>query len=449
MAGATLRVIVGHEVVREIPVDGPITVGRRRDNTLVLEDESISGHHGVFEPHGAHFRYVDLGSMNGSLVAAGPRLRKGQSVTLDDVTQIMLGKTVLEFRPADGAAQPASGAAPPAGGPPDTTTGLGPGLWGDHDQGQGLIHTPAVQPPVMRPGRPAPDAGPRPMPSGEADAMRAGSRARTPPRVEEIDLSTGRRSSRGSTPGEHGPRRPSAASTHDDHGPSPAGGDGRQASSRRTGGTQRADAGGVAGARPPSGPPPGHARVLAVLDGGVQTLPLPAARCVLGRAPTADLVLEHGSVSDHHAEFHHLDGRWTVRDLSSTNGTRLGVAPLTERRPLAAVSHLIVGAVDLLFVHDGGEGGRGRPAAEPLVRSLRGQGRLSRREAKQVLDECRRESRPAEEVLVRRGILPPGAAIEAALSASAGGAGPETRWPAWEWALVAALAGAVAWSLLG
>jgi len=54
----------------------------------------------------------------------------------------------------------------------------------------------------------------------------------------------------------------------------------------------------------------------------------------VGRAPASYLVIEDASVSHRHAELQRLDGRWTVRDLGSLNGTYVsfGGDPRLERR---------------------------------------------------------------------------------------------------------------------
>ncbi len=41
----------------------------------------------------------------------------------------------------------------------------------------------------------------------------------------------------------------------------------------------------------------------------------------VGRSPTCEIVLSDDSVSRRHAELRFQDGRWTVRDVSSSNGT--------------------------------------------------------------------------------------------------------------------------------
>jgi hypothetical protein len=44
---------------------------------------------------------------------------------------------------------------------------------------------------------------------------------------------------------------------------------------------------------------------------------------LLGRHPACDVVLTDGSVSRRHAHLRYRDGGWTLRDLDSTNGTRV------------------------------------------------------------------------------------------------------------------------------
>ena len=105
MPRLTLTVIYEHQIVSRMTVSGPVNTGRLEDNDLVLSDTSVSGHHGLFEKTSQGWCYTDLGSSNGSLVAAGPRLAKGEVFVMSEVTQILLGSTVLEFDPKGEAAK--------------------------------------------------------------------------------------------------------------------------------------------------------------------------------------------------------------------------------------------------------------------------------------------------------------------------------------------------------
>ena len=96
--GSRLRVIRAHELLADLVLPDELSVGRLPDNDLVLEDDHVSGHHGRIERRRGGWRYTDLGSTNGSIVAAGPTLHAGESFEFDEDTQILLGSTVLDVR---------------------------------------------------------------------------------------------------------------------------------------------------------------------------------------------------------------------------------------------------------------------------------------------------------------------------------------------------------------
>ena len=69
--------------------DEAVTIGRGRDNTVVLDDDHVSRHHARIERDSAGCHIVDLGSANGTRVATEdlePRvpqaLSDGDSVTI-------------------------------------------------------------------------------------------------------------------------------------------------------------------------------------------------------------------------------------------------------------------------------------------------------------------------------------------------------------------------------
>lgn len=421
MSAPRLRVIVGHRVQREVDLDGPVTVGRRPDNDVVLKDDAVSGHHGRIEPADEGWRYVDLGSMNGSLVAAGPRLGRGEAIELDDLTQILIGHTVLEFRPA-GEAEPlgigsGSGAASASGGsyastptaasvgaatppplealtPPPLeaaaldddgrrTTDLRRGRREPavrHEGAQpGLILTPAVEPPSEL----AHDTGG--MPSTDVDAA----------------------------------RRPAPATPVAEHGE----------------------------ARGPARP----ARLLVVLGGGVEVHDLTDARVVLGRSAECGVEVPHPSVSDEHLELRHRDGRWQATDLGSTNGSRVDLAPLQGSRSLADLNHIIVGAVDVLFL-DHARPAQGDLDAARFIEWLRRRRRIGRGQAKACLALVEAEGLRVEDALVRERVLAPGAVTELRHNAERGIDEPPTRGPlslpAWAWISLGVLALALILSLV-
>jgi hypothetical protein len=77
-----------------------------------------------------------------------------------------------------------------------------------------------------------------------------------------------------------------------------------------------------------------------------QQINLAGGRVCVGRGLDNDLVLDHESVSRRHAEIRRERGRLVIRDLGSTNGTRVDGRPIQERvlEPNATIH---IGAVPL------------------------------------------------------------------------------------------------------
>lgn len=306
-AAPRVLVIRDHRVVREVRVTRALNIGRLPDNDLVIDDEQVSGHHGRIERVGPGWRYTDLGSTNGSIVASGPTLRAHQSVPLEEDLQILLGATVLDVRVQD-------------------------------------------------------------------------------------------------------PRR--------------------------------------AGERPAASGPALRPRVV-VAAGEQRTLhELPEAGGVLGRGAGATVSVEHPSVSQRHCEIRRAGAGFEVADLSSTNGTRLGLRRLDAPAPLPSGSHLILGEADLLFVHDVPS----PPDAQAALDALRGRGRVTRAQEASVRRELSR-GRTAGEALVLAGVLSPGEWVEVAAGRQTTLVEPRSRrGPLRVAVLVAVLAGllgVLAWVLAG
>jgi len=68
---------------------------------------------------------------------------------------------------------------------------------------------------------------------------------------------------------------------------------------------------------------------------------------VVGRHDACDVVVGHPSVSRQHARLSFRDGHWLLRDLDSTNGTRVNGAPVVRYR-LEPGDRLSLGSADLL-----------------------------------------------------------------------------------------------------
>jgi len=289
MSELRLRVLVDHEVVRELDVRAPLSIGRAADNDLVLDDDAVSSHHGRVEVRRDGWSYADAGSVNGSLVAAGPRLGRDEHVPLSELTQVLVGRTVLEF-------------VPPASGPRDDDSG-----------------TPAA----LRRERPRAPAAP-------------------------------------------GPEAATAS------------------------------------------PPAAH--VVVVEQDARRLVRLVPPRVRIGRGPECELRVSCASVSQQHAELRADADGWRLRDLGSTNGTRVGLVPLVGEKRLASGSHLILGELDLFFVLDDAA----PPAAEQsaFLDWLRRERELDAAQLERARAVQRAEDCGVDAALVQSGALSPGRLTE-------------------------------------
>lgn len=80
--------------------------------------------------------------------------------------------------------------------------------------------------------------------------------------------------------------------------------------------------------------------------GGGDPIPLKKTELVIGRRPSSDIRLDFENVSGRHCQLHFHHGVWNVRDLGSTNGTRINGNKLQREQAimpddeLAIASHL-------------------------------------------------------------------------------------------------------------
>ena len=65
-------------------------------------------------------------------------------------------------------------------------------------------------------------------------------------------------------------------------------------------------------------------------QGGGELIPLLSDRLVVGRNRGSDVRLAYSSISAEHCELEFRDGYWFVRDLNSSNGTRVNGKPVTS-----------------------------------------------------------------------------------------------------------------------
>lgn len=79
---------------------------------------------------------------------------------------------------------------------------------------------------------------------------------------------------------------------------------------------------------------------------------VPGRTVTIGRSPTNQIVIKEDQASRQHAEIFQSDGKWTVRDLKSRNGTAIGDDRLTGDRQLKPGDVIWIAGTQLAFVHD-------------------------------------------------------------------------------------------------
>lgn len=67
-------------------------------------------------------------------------------------------------------------------------------------------------------------------------------------------------------------------------------------------------------------------------QGGGDPIPLLKPVLVVGRRESADIVLRFPNVSGAHCELSLVDGYWYVKDLASSNGTKVNGVRVSEKR---------------------------------------------------------------------------------------------------------------------
>jgi len=81
-------------VIKEIPVDKtPVTIGRKPDNDIVIDNMAVSGHHAKINLQGATYIIEDLQSTNGTFLNEKKVLSSG----LKHNDQIVIGQHSLVF----------------------------------------------------------------------------------------------------------------------------------------------------------------------------------------------------------------------------------------------------------------------------------------------------------------------------------------------------------------
>lgn len=88
--------------------------------------------------------------------------------------------------------------------------------------------------------------------------------------------------------------------------------------------------------------------------GASGALELDSERMTLGRADDNQLIVADDSVSSHHGEVSYDGNSWTLTDLGSTNGTKVGGSRV-ESVALGHGASFQLGNVECIFIGDGEE----------------------------------------------------------------------------------------------
>src|SRR5690349_14458884 len=86
-------------------------------------------------------------------------------------------------------------------------------------------------------------------------------------------------------------------------------------------------------------------RLVALGSASLRAYPLAKKQITIGSAPDNDVVIEHNSVSRRHAVIERGIRRFAVRDLDSTNGTRINGRRIAGARPVAPGDELQFGNI--------------------------------------------------------------------------------------------------------
>jgi len=72
----------------------------------------------------------------------------------------------------------------------------------------------------------------------------------------------------------------------------------------------------------------------------------------MGRKPDCTIVLDNSTISGHHCSILRQDGRYTLQDMNSTNGTRLNSQRVTGTAALKAKDLIQVGSLEFMIDGD-------------------------------------------------------------------------------------------------
>ena len=110
--------------------------------------------------------------------------------------------------------------------------------------------------------------------------------------------------------------------------------------------------------------------------GGGDPIPLLKSTLLVGRRESADIVLRFPNVSGTHCELSLVDGYWYVKDLGSSNGTKVNGTRVSEQRldpgdVLSVAKHEYEVSYEPVQV-----GARGVPSEKPAAQDVFGRSLL-------------------------------------------------------------------------
>src|SRR5438874_2498208 len=79
-----------------------------------------------------------------------------------------------------------------------------------------------------------------------------------------------------------------------------------------------------------------------VPTGGGDPIPLDRAKLSIGRRESCDVPLRYPNVSGKHCELYFLDGYWYIRDMGSTNGTKVNGTRIHQKKLLRPKDQIAV-----------------------------------------------------------------------------------------------------------
>jgi len=91
---AYLSLLAEGRISHYFPLRGEVTLGREKDNTIVVADQKVSRHHTLLTPIGDTFIVNDQGSANGTYVNG---VQIGQPTRLHNNDKIVLGDATFLF----------------------------------------------------------------------------------------------------------------------------------------------------------------------------------------------------------------------------------------------------------------------------------------------------------------------------------------------------------------